>query len=100
MPFTVYCLPDFLVAPPETVLIPEGGDANISCSYVDLQATLQIAIFYNHAQDCSCYAGAHEDLLRFINFTIAGVGEYFCAVTAFPGPRIEDCKFNVKLAGN
>ena len=101
----LYCSPDFLVAPPETVLIPKGGGANLPCIYVDPQGFHRPVNWRRlDGDDCNCYSRKHENgfgsSVTFFNFTLADVGEYGCWATI---PVDSDanyrCMFDVILAG-
>ena len=97
---------DFLVVPPETVLIPLGGGADLHCLYGDPLGIPRQVEWYREririagsVEGCSCRSQSHGfgTNLTFSNFMSDSVGEYGCWATAVP--NVDECTFIVELAG-
>ena len=85
---------------PETVLIPVGGDANISCSYVMQGIRPRSVYFWSYCTPC--ITRAHEGRYTFdlvvTNFRAHDAGEAYCrAVISYT--KLAYCYFNVTAAG-
>ena len=86
------------------MLIPVGGDANISCSYV-LQGIRPSSVgFWSNC--VPCITRAHEDRYTFdlvvTNFRARDAGEAHCRAVVYTSrryTRLVYCYFNVTAAG-
>ena len=82
------------------MLIPVGGDANISCSYVMQGIRPRSVYFWSNC--VPCITRAHEDRYTFdlvvTNFRARDAGEAHCrAVISYT--NLAYCYFNVTAAG-
>ena len=83
------------------MLIPVGGDANISCSYVTHGLRPFSLMFYSNC--VPCITRPREDYYIFdlvvTNFSTRDAGEARCEVYTIIFPEFISCYFNLTAAG-
>lgn len=102
----VFIAPDFLAAPPQTVVIPLGGGANLNCLYGNPKGIPRKVAWYRQTviisgavEGCRCRSQSDDSgtNLTFYNFMRGGAGKYSCQATVPNG--FDECTTNVILAG-